>query len=648
MKNHISKSFKQISVKNFFKLNKFNIKMESKFKEKESELFFANHKTLTVKNTLNMETNDIKFPTFDDPFIEEQLKKEITLESLLSDIKRFEERLGNFSEAYDSLFNSDNGTITKKEFQAHNLNYSTYKIYSYFLTRQINLIYYLLQKKFIQDVIEKETVFNYIKKNYFDVDAETMIHDYFLNNQKYFMISRENDNPEEYERHLQIIKIIKGLIRVEKDILLFDLENQNFIPSVCSISVSLVILRSVVDYLILQVIELTGSKEIKEDLIIKFFHNCNKLELLTSYFILSYKIPHDDIFNLPENSEEWKKFKNFYERRVIYSRNFLKKKLQQVFDMIILGNASVSKGHNQFDSKYLKILGSGWYMAYFFFNKKQASIQSIKFSINPNFDVAHKIWNMLDSKGIKDLLKLTLPRIKYSKRWYLKKTEEEITFEKIKNLNEQCLNFEAISTTIKNSTNFQEKLDTKSSHEDLDNLILRKIQPIDSNNYVKIRIISHKDFYVPVEKTFLSNFFSCYSIEKNFSRDSLIIHIHGGGFIAMSASSHENYTRKWAEKLQVPIFSIDYRLAPDYPYPNALDDVYQAYMWIVKYTEQTLNMNVKNIILTGDSAGGNLATALTYLLILQNKPLPTALFLTYPGNLDYQLIKILTRLTCHF
>jgi hormone-sensitive lipase len=100
----------------------------------------------------------------------------------------------------------------------------------------------------------------------------------------------------------------------------------------------------------------------------------------------------------------------------------------------------------------------------------------------------------------------------------------------------------------------------------------------------------------------------------------------------MSAASHENYTRKWANALKVPLFSIDYRLAPENPYPKPLDDVFQAYMWIIKYSETVLNISIKNIILAGDSAGGNLVAALTYLLILEKAKLPTDIFLAYPGN----------------
>jgi len=52
----------------------------------------------------------------------------------------------------------------------------------------------------------------------------------------------------------------------------------------------------------------------------------------------------------------------------------------------------------------------------------------------------------------------------------------------------------------------------------------------------------------------------------------MIIHIHGGGFVAMSSATHQNYTRKWANELNVPVFSIDYKLAPQDPFPAAVND----------------------------------------------------------------------------
>lgn len=70
----------------------------------------------------------------------------------------------------------------------------------------------------------------------------------------------------------------------------------------------------------------------------------------------------------------------------------------------------------------------------------------------------------------------------------------------------------------------------------------------------------------------------------------IIIHIHGGGFVSMSSGSHQNYTRRWANMLKRPVFSIDYRLAPEYPFPAALDDCWQFYNWIVAFGKDLLGI----------------------------------------------------------
>lgn len=62
----------------------------------------------------------------------------------------------------------------------------------------------------------------------------------------------------------------------------------------------------------------------------------------------------------------------------------------------------------------------------------------------------------------------------------------------------------------------------------------------------------------------------------------LLIHCHGGGFVAQSSKSHECYLRHWAKDLDVPILSIDYSLAPQAPYPRALEEVTYAYCWALK------------------------------------------------------------------
>ena len=159
-----------------------------------------------------------------------------------------------------------------------------------------------------------------------------------------------------------------------------------------------------------------------------------------------------------------------------------------------------------------------------------------------------------------------------------------------------------------------------------------KLKKEDKKNYVKIKLLSSQDFYIARFRR-QWNLLQCCFVERNYTRNALIIHIHGGGFVAMSSSSHENYLRKWCNKLEVPVISIDYGLAPENPYPKALDDVWQAYNWILDNAADEFQIDLNNIILIGDSAGGNLAMSLVYLLIMHNKKLPNALFLAYPGKL---------------
>lgn len=68
------------------------------------------------------------------------------------------------------------------------------------------------------------------------------------------------------------------------------------------------------------------------------------------------------------------------------------------------------------------------------------------------------------------------------------------------------------------------------------------------------------------------------------------------------------YSRKWAAKLDVPILSIDYSLAPEYPFPCALEEIFYVYCWALKNAE-LVGSTGENIVLVGDSAGANLMTA---------------------------------------
>lgn len=89
---------------------------------------------------------------------------------------------------------------------------------------------------------------------------------------------------------------------------------------------------------------------------------------------------------------------------------------------------------------------------------------------------------------------------------------------------------------------------------------------------------------------------------------SLIFHAHGGGFVSQSSKAHLVYLNEWAIQLNVPILSIDYSLAPESPYPRALNEMVYAYCWALNNSD-LLGTTCEKIVFVGDSAGANLCLA---------------------------------------
>jgi hormone-sensitive lipase len=70
----------------------------------------------------------------------------------------------------------------------------------------------------------------------------------------------------------------------------------------------------------------------------------------------------------------------------------------------------------------------------------------------------------------------------------------------------------------------------------------------------------------------------------------LIIHCHGGGFVAQSSASHQMYLNFWADDLGIPILSVDYTLAPESPFPRQQEELFFAYCWALQ-NSHILGMN---------------------------------------------------------
>ena len=87
-----------------------------------------------------------------------------------------------------------------------------------------------------------------------------------------------------------------------------------------------------------------------------------------------------------------------------------------------------------------------------------------------------------------------------------------------------------------------------------------------------------------------------------------VVYFHGGGWVIGSIESHEAFTGFLAKELKAKIFSVDYRLAPEHPFPIPLADCEAAFNW-VKDNALDLGINPNRVSVGGDSAGGNLAAA---------------------------------------
>ena len=120
-----------------------------------------------------------------------------------------------------------------------------------------------------------------------------------------------------------------------------------------------------------------------------------------------------------------------------------------------------------------------------------------------------------------------------------------------------------------------------------------------------------------------------YSPESIGSIYPAVVYFHGGGWVFGSIETHEAFTGFLAKELKAKVFSVDYRLAPEHPYPTPLADCEAAFNW-VKENSSDLGINPNRVSIGGDSAGGNLAASLCVKRKQEELSMPKAQLLIYP------------------
>ena len=100
--------------------------------------------------------------------------------------------------------------------------------------------------------------------------------------------------------------------------------------------------------------------------------------------------------------------------------------------------------------------------------------------------------------------------------------------------------------------------------------------------------------------------------------EELVLDFPGGGFVCMTPQHHEERLRQLAKQMRKPVLAIDYCKAPEYPYPYALEECYDVYRSLFESRGKIIGMSGNldfRVLLSGDSAGGNLATAVIFKII---------------------------------
>ncbi|WP_343709804.1 alpha/beta hydrolase [Mycobacterium sp.] len=105
----------------------------------------------------------------------------------------------------------------------------------------------------------------------------------------------------------------------------------------------------------------------------------------------------------------------------------------------------------------------------------------------------------------------------------------------------------------------------------------------------------------------------------------VVLVLHGSGYLICSSRTHRGFASRVSKYSGMPAFVIDYRLAPEYPFPAAEDDALAAYRWLLDHGHHPTT-----IVVAGDSAGGHLAVGLALRAKAEGLPAPAGLALFGP------------------
>ena len=562
-----------------------------------------------VEYTLTNE--DIKFPTFFDTkicetFKSQKMSKDILIQDLNQIIKELKYIIDTLKD------------ITHKDKNNFNTLCLYYKINSYDFIIVINLIKELT--RVILDKVENNgrpldltLLDNYLNKDIVDVDV-------FLEQHKKNDIKFENIS----KISSLYIDEIKEVGSSEKECgILFMCHSMKYY-----LSFVLKVKEQLDKYIKIQNFNKKDNIEIHRKNMIVFFDLIFLLKkTLYSNLIVTnaYLFDKNDIFNYEENSAEWEKMKKVMFR--VHSKN--DEKIREEFANLtkkmekttVYMNKAVSQDQNLLlsASKFIGMLmkfSMSKDKNLLTYESKESVLLSDKYIIQEMIKIGKK-------KIIKVVYEKSYPKIAFRGKIYMRRDYPEITLDYIKSLLIKIYGEEIISK------NFGNTKQAKRIELDLEKkarlpLWSKKVVKEDKKYYVSTRLLNNYQLHFKAKdnnsnKKVGSSFIKLFKNKNEVAAPkALMIYIHGGGFLNTGFFFHENYLRDICKKINIPILGINYVGAPEHPYPEGINDCYQAYMWILEHCEEELGFKPEKIILSGDSSGGNYALCLNFLLLSMN------------------------------
>ena len=559
----------------------------------------------------------MKYATFDDEEFEKNLIDEnITEQTLIDNLNKLEFTIDILIEKFSSLIKADKLGINEylPKFNMATLEYIIVPKCFKLITKELKI-------KLNDNTQEKNNELDFEKiiseykngeyKNYFEIQFPE-------NSEKFNELKKRIGNILSYVETIRNHKEKIGLIHLNLMIRYIDIYTNKIITEINVIT------------------HYDKMKSSSENQILTALVLIQRVLTFPFSLFNSFLLSSEDICNIPEKSKEWERIKKITFRVNSKDDDKIKQLLKdgnesQSYILSVFYDSFTQKNTAK---KVFTAINQGIHLK---LSKEARDIHFKKARLNLRPQLLVDVLKLQKNKLLKKIMIQTYPSVTFRRKLYLKKEYKKIDINYVNEL----LDFLNGIKSAKPENNLKNLLD-KSEENKNKPLYYEKIEKQEKKNYVSTRLFNYSEIIfkkdIDKKKSILKSIKNPFSNKKDelANSDTLFIHIHGGAYVGGSTFQQENYLREWAKKLEMPFFGIDYGLSPMHQYPEPIDDCFQAYMWILKNAKEELNMNIKNIIISGDSAGGCMVLSLVFILITMNQyenikiKLPDLILIEYP------------------